>query len=512
MRTRTLVLAVVLASTVLMGAAAVGYLALQRLDLETYRTRTVAAVEQATGRACSLGELQLGWRRGLVIRAYDLTLANAPWGSRPRMLAVGRVEARVAFWPLLAGEVRIDRIGLESLDLLLETGPAGEGNWDFAGAPAPGNAPLIKLDALLIEDSRLTWQPPQAPALLLHIGHLAMQPDSGGASLVLLGQGSLGGQEVRLDGRFGGSWSAARPVDFDLRLQALGAHLEATGSLQPAAWGLDIRSSVRILGLDLARLGSIGGQTWPSLAPLDLAFELSRDAETWQIANASARSGSSDLTADLVFSATGIRPRLAGSVRAQHVNLAEWPPGPVPRAHPPGRVFSQAPLELGLLRQLDLELQVNLAQLSGDRTELRDVQLIARIASGRLNLKVLGAVMPAGGRIDGSLALDSTPAQPQWTLALRLTQVPVQALLSARAAPLVDAPADLRLALRSRGQAPAEIAAHLGGDVRLLLGKGRARLHDVDALVGGLSTLSGQLLSGNAARKRWAQPRTFSTG
>ena len=72
-------------------------------------------------------------------------------------------------------------------------------------------------------------------------------------------------------------------------------------------------------------------------------------------------------------------------------------------------------------------------------------------------------------------------------------------LLGPDQASLIQAPADLTLTFQTRGASLQQMAANVSGNTRLIVGSGRARLKTIDTLVGGLSTLTGQLLEKGSA-------------
>lgn len=142
--------------------------------------RLLAAIEQATGRAASLGVVSL--RPGLTPRlAVDgATLANLPGGSQPEMARIRRMEASLALLPLLRGEVAIRRIVVEGADILLERTAQGVPNWvlrpaapDAAPGPAApvpegprgGAGRRVAIGEVLLLDSRLVLPDPRLGAV-----------------------------------------------------------------------------------------------------------------------------------------------------------------------------------------------------------------------------------------------------------------------------------------------------------------------------------------------------------
>jgi hypothetical protein len=68
-------------------------------------------------------------------------------------------------------------------------------------------------------------------------------------------------------------------------------------------------------------------------------------------------------------------------------------------------------------------------------------------------------------------------------------------LLGPKLSSLISAPADMDVDLRTAGGALKPMASNLTGEMRLVFGAGTARIKRIDTLVGGLTTLTGQLLS-----------------
>ena len=101
------------------------------IDWNAYKSALAEAVQDATGRklaiAGNLG-LELLPRPRLVART--VSLGNAPDGSEPEMIQVGRLEARLAPWPLLAGRFELRSLDLIQPTILLERLPDGSGNWE----------------------------------------------------------------------------------------------------------------------------------------------------------------------------------------------------------------------------------------------------------------------------------------------------------------------------------------------------------------------------------------------
>ena len=133
---------VLLAFVALIVAALVGgYIYLSTLDFETLKAQLQDEVEKATGRQLSIdGPLDLAIGLQPAVAVDQVALSNADWGSRPQMVTLERFELELDLLSLLTGDVQVNRIVLVRPDILLETDPAGEGNWVMAAAGASEDA------------------------------------------------------------------------------------------------------------------------------------------------------------------------------------------------------------------------------------------------------------------------------------------------------------------------------------------------------------------------------------
>ena len=68
------------------------------------------------------------------------------------MLKLGHVEAKVALFSMLGGDIEVERLILEDMDLLVETNEDGVGNWVFGEKKAEGNGDGVGREFPVIED------------------------------------------------------------------------------------------------------------------------------------------------------------------------------------------------------------------------------------------------------------------------------------------------------------------------------------------------------------------------
>lgn len=279
------------------------------LDPDTLRPRIVAALEQATGRNFSLGDVGLALSLRPTLALTDIVLTNVPGGSRAEMLTIRRAEVQVALLPLLSRRVEIARILLDGPDLLLETDGQGRGNWVFRAAaptdPAPApqpsaagtsGAPLqFSFDQLRVRNARLTWRDgPRAETIAIPTLE-ASAPLAGPTTA--RGTLTLRGQEGAVEATTGpvAALGGAAPWPFDLRLALAGGEARALGTLGPGAtWTAEVSARLP----DVARLAAaLPDLPLPPLRDVQATARLA--GEGGRLASAesvSLRAGDSDLS------------------------------------------------------------------------------------------------------------------------------------------------------------------------------------------------------------------------
>ena len=252
---------VVLAAIVVLVAASV-VSAVLLFDPNGQKGRIEQAVLRATGRQLQIaGPIRLRWSLTPGIEAADVSLANMPGGTRPEMATAARVQARLALLPLLTGHVELASATLVRPDILLETDAAGRGNWQFHrdAIPTPSASPTAPrpretrpLDALRIEDGRLTWRDGingRTSTVDIPRGRLDIGPDTAHAALTLRQDGADATLGAQLGTHPDGGWYPAK-----LAFATAGASLTLDGAFDPAA--RQVRGRGAAQAADLSQLSA----------------------------------------------------------------------------------------------------------------------------------------------------------------------------------------------------------------------------------------------------------------
>lgn len=280
MRARSLVLAGgVLALVALVVAAVIA----RALDVRRYRAEFVERVRAATSRQVSVGggfRLGIGWRPTL--SATDVTLANAPWGSRPFMMRARRIEIDFSLVSLLLGRLDVSRLVVVGADVLFETDAEGRGNWLMAperGGPA--SAPV--LHRIRIENSSFTYRDGRSGReAAFRIAKIAGTVDQRARPISLEISSVLDGRELAISGTIGSPRAllASTPAPFDLRIRVGRTDLHAEGSTVLAAQPPQMKVALVSRSLDLGDLLPTGPSAGSVLA-LDALRAVNADVGLW---------------------------------------------------------------------------------------------------------------------------------------------------------------------------------------------------------------------------------------
>jgi len=133
-------------------------------DFNEYKSTIAAQLKAATGREVTIGgriETRLLSAKPAIV-VNDITIANAPWGTRKEMVRLKRLEVKVALLPLIVGDIAVKRMVAIEPDILLETDKSGRQNWVFAATSAKqatsGSGPNLSFKQLRIEGARIAYR------------------------------------------------------------------------------------------------------------------------------------------------------------------------------------------------------------------------------------------------------------------------------------------------------------------------------------------------------------------
>ena len=306
MRLKTVLLVVGGLLVVLIVAAVV---VITSIDVNTYKPLIAERVKAATGRELTIRgnlNLRLGFSPAVVVK--DVSLANAPWGSRPEMVRLGQFEVEVALLPLLFRQVQVKRLVLVQPDILLETDAKGMGNWVF-GAPAAAPRgpqptggktalPSVAAQKVRIEKGTLVYRDGKTKqANTLTLDRVDFEAKEITSPLTVDLAAAYNGKAFTLTGTVGALTELqdpSRPYPLKLTLKAGGATVEADGSVAKPIEAEGLNLKVSATGSEFAEVARLAGQPVPPIGPFALTAQVSGSPKVLSVSGIDASVGKAE--------------------------------------------------------------------------------------------------------------------------------------------------------------------------------------------------------------------------
>lgn len=511
---------VLLAFVALIVAALVGgYIYLSTLDFETLKAQLQDEVEKATGRQLSIdGPLDLAIGLQPAVAVDQVALSNADWGSRPEMITLERFELELDLLPLLTGDVQVNRIVLVRPDILLETDPAGEGNWvmtaaDAAAAPedtAPGDAapaepaepaasgdgPLIpNIVAVEIEEGQFVYRDGvTGETTTLGLDSLVLTQAGAAQELDLVA--TFQGAEIALAGTIGTPAAVMADADLpiDLSGSIAGNDVAVNGSVATPLSAPTPNLTVSLSGESLASFAPLAaGAEIPPIGPYSLEGRVVTEGQRYGLEDLRITAGGSDLGGSASADLSGDRPQVTADLTAGVIDLQDFQAtgegtdsaeaggdagggeaaGGAPADDSP-YVIPETPLPLDALRAADATLQVQAGVLRIDEgLELSDITIGVTLAGGNLQVAPLQAGYQES-LLDGQIGLDASGETPRLATQFSVDELDFGRMLNEQGITEdVQGTMDIRIDLTGSGVSPRAIASSLNGSTEVVNEGGR---------------------------------------
>ncbi|MEP5926727.1 MAG: AsmA family protein, partial [Nitratireductor sp.] len=201
-------------------------------------------------------------------------------------------------------------------------------------------------------------------------------------------------------------------------------------------------------------------------SPVSFASDIEGDTEKAALKGATLTVAGTSVGGDLALDMTG-KPKLSGALTSEAFGVTPFLKGG--GSDNGGAVFSKEPLPLERLTALDADLSFALGELRYGNVVLTELKLPVTIDSGKLSAPLTAkyratpvelALMADGAK--GSLGIDASAAN--FDLGKLLADLDLSTMLNARA--------DFGAQLNGQGKSLHAIAASLGGQTNLVIGRG----------------------------------------
>ncbi|NIP19435.1 MAG: AsmA family protein [Xanthomonadales bacterium] len=407
------------AAILLLILAAGATILLFTMDLGFLRGTVEKRLSEATGRRFSIGEdfsMKLGG--DLVIRASDVSMANAEWAGEDRLFTIDELRAVIDPWASWKGPVTINRVEIDGLEVSLQKDPAGQANWELdlpAGdSPDEDGGPPLLLHALTVSGADIVYSSPDlvrpVPMQIADLSH-GIREDG---MLQLSLDGRISDRPVSLS-LTGGPWARladGRDVSFEGNARFGSTTLSGSARLDDALAPVLPEFELELKGPDFNELtemlgfGGLGDgnvSLRAAMAPMEGALEARVEGNLGQFrieATGTAASfpemGNASVLAALEGPNFGRITRLAG--------LDSWPDEPFrfdARWHRPGGALR--------LEAFRLSLGEFLVEMSGDLPEF------PKLAGGDLEVSLggpdlasLSSALGAEGLPEGGFSIEGS--------------------------------------------------------------------------------------------------------
>lgn len=443
------------------------------------------------------GGMDVDWSWTPRITLTDLSVANAAWGSEPRMAQVDRLELAIRIPPLLWGRLELPEVILTGPDLLLERNKDGFGNWVFgdpeaarraADAAKPderGEMPIV--ERLGIRDALLIYRDPEKRVDVRSRLSTAAGSGPEGRDIVRLeGEGTLADKPLRIM-LLGGPLLMLRetkePYPVDLQITAGRTRASMTGTFLEPVKLQGATLALQLQGPNLAEIFPLFGIPTPITAPYLLAGKVARNGDAWEVQDLVGRVGESDIAGWVTLEPRPERPLIRGELVSEKLRLVDlggfigYDPGAGgtdrPSTVPPGRLLPDLKIESDRLEAADMDLRFTGGELVVPILPLERLTFRFRLEDRLAMLDDLAVKAKVGG-IGGRALLNGRSEIPSATFDVQLDGVGLkQFFAGTRFADETEGTIGGRMRVEGHGNSLAEIMASANGEMGVVMPGGQ---------------------------------------
>ena len=371
---------------------------------------------EALGRQVALESFTVRWGDPLAIDLTGLTIANAPWGSKPEMARIGKLSALLDAGDLLHGVLRYERLRIADATIVLERDTDGTGNWKFGGSAGPGGFGLVPknrgqfptLIDFIGERELITYRTRSGKILTIALDKVAISSPGDDTPVRLMADGAYNDAALRLDAEtdsFIVLRDAALPFGTRFTMTGKDTDIAFNGTMQEP---LDFEGAHGELTIDARTLNDFlrAMQSKKTIdLPLKIAGNFDRTGDHWSLQGAKGQLDAKDFTGNLalVEGGPGEPDDIALDLAFGEINadaLAAAVSGGK-NATP----FEAWPLHPAGLDAVNLAADLTTPRLTVAGKSLHTVTLHGRLAAGDVTLKQLSFALGGGTlSLSGALA------------------------------------------------------------------------------------------------------------
>ncbi len=486
-----------------------GIAILKSMDFNEYKGLIAEKAKEATGRDLKIaGDLNLEISLTPKLAVEGVSFSNAAWGSRPEMVSVKKFAAEMSLMPLLSGQIEIQRVILEGVDLLAEKDKSGKANWEFGGAkPAKkmdkddhgggGDAALPVVHKVSIKDVKVTYKDAQSGAdYALDLQNVDLSADGSSAPLMLDVNGVINGQTFKVGGQLGSIAALAGgdmfPLKLDIAALATTIGLDGQAGVPDGAPKADIKLALK--GAALADTLKAADALSPGLKDIKLpvsgGFHVNSQIKMAgptkvSLENLDAGIGDISVKGRVAADLGGKRPAVDVALTTDTLDLDKLMPksekkdeaaktAAAPAADKgDGRVFPKDPLPLDGLKAADAKVKFDANKIIVQGMQVTAVKLGVNLNAGKLRVSPLSAGF-GGGKIDGDVSLDASGKAAGLKAKIDVKGVDYGMILTQRGiTDIAEGKVDANIDVSGNGASVRQIMAGLNGKSRIVTKDGK---------------------------------------
>jgi uncharacterized protein involved in outer membrane biogenesis len=464
------------AASLLIGLALV---APALVDEDALSTQVRDQVREHTQRELQLEHLRLRLLPSPTVLAARLSLANPDWARAPQLLEAEDVSIRLAWLPLLRGQLVVSGLSAHTLALSLETDAQGRNSWDLPQS-SYSRFDLRQLRQAEFGTVAIAWRAPGQTANTLQLRSFEAHAKPGARDLVLSSEVLAHGEPMKLSlalsdvsqlGQPGASSQGEARLEFDKAKLALRGQLPLSAGLEK------YRLQASLEAESLAAVQRFLGQEGPLPgAVLTMEATLKRQAQVHEIDKLVVKLGGQRLQGEGQLEPAQTRWRLKGKLTGQSLDWAQLMRdlGNAPPRKPDQELLPVHPLAwsaLARMQAIDASLDTRFDTLvTRNGLVLSDWRSQILVAKDGITLADTAFGILGG---TGKLQLHLRPSQRQAQLHLELQRALLQEWFQRqpqRAGMVGQGPMDLKADVRAVGNSWKQLAANLNGPVSIRVG------------------------------------------
>lgn len=479
MRTLAKALLVVVALIAFTALSIYAYLSV--LDPGEFRDDIAKVVKSTTGRDLLIeGDVSLKIFPAPKLLVEKVSLSNAEWGVRSKLISVDQVIAEVALVPLFSRTISIKRVVLIRPVLNLERNTKGESNWNLwksSTATASSGTLVIDVSNVDLRNGRISYlKHGTGGPSVLRVQKLQLRSNGLLQPLDVLFTGQFNKRAVRIRGETGSLAALFKnePIAVNLKVSSGGVVATVNGGLKQPMEFRGLGAKLTFKSSDFRQFLNNAKGAKRATIPLTGRGRIRDKNGRYVVDKLEFAIGANHLAGSISFGLVKGRGLLKGALGSKLMDVDALFAKPKKRKRAAGaRLIPGWKIPVEGLQSFDADIS-----FSGRRVVLRGMdfdrlKLRVRLQSGRLRIKPSGGLY--GGTLDGKLDLDTRSGSPRLLIEVRGTKVNMGALLNALKNKRVmsRAKGQLYVKLEGAGPNPRAIAASMNGRFLTSVGSGQ---------------------------------------